>query len=55
MIEVVPYDLGRTLFAAVSEPKTFVDIRGGHNAMRTDQAAYRQAVQAFIDEHWLRE
>ncbi|PEN08909.1 alpha/beta hydrolase [Longimonas halophila] len=53
--EVVPYDLGRTLFAAASEPKTFVDIQGGHNAMRTDQSAYRQAVQAFIDEHWPRE
>jgi fermentation-respiration switch protein FrsA (DUF1100 family) len=53
--EVVPYDLGRTLFAAASEPKTFVDIRGGHNAMRTDQSAYQQAVRAFIDEHWSRE
>lgn len=50
--EVVPYDLGRTLYAAASEPKTFVDIQGGHNAMRTDQSAYRQAVRTFIREHW---
>lgn len=49
--EVVPYDLGRTLFAAVSEPKTFVDIRGGHNAMRTDQPGYRQAVRTFVREN----
>ena len=50
--EVVPYDLGRTLYAAASEPKTFVDIQGGHNAMRTDQSAYQQAVRTFIREHW---
>ncbi len=49
--EVVPYDLGRTLFAAAPEPKTFVDIQGGHNAMRTDQPGYRQAVRTFIREN----
>ena len=49
--EVVPYDLGRALFAAASEPKTFVDITGGHNAMRTDQPGYQQAVHTFIREN----
>ena len=29
--EIIPYDLGRRLFAAAPEPKRFVDLAGGHN------------------------
>lgn len=30
--EIVPYKLGKKLFAAASEPKEFLEIRGGHNS-----------------------
>jgi fermentation-respiration switch protein FrsA (DUF1100 family) len=50
--EIVPYALGRRLFAAAPEPKRFVDLQGGHNdGFLASQPAYQQALAAFLDEH----
>lgn len=46
---VIPYAQGHRLFEAASEPKTFVDVRGGHeNAFREDKAVYYGAIGAFL-------
>ena len=41
--------MGRRLFAAAAEPKTFVDLRGGHNdAILKSGPAYVDALKAFL-------
>lgn len=47
---VIPHALGRELFAALPEPKTFVTIPGGdHNdAAPPDAAAYWAAIDRFV-------
>jgi uncharacterized protein len=48
---VIPYADGRRLFAAATEPKRFVDVRGGHeNAYRGDTAVYFSAVAALMHD-----
>lgn len=50
--EIVPYALGRRLFAAAPEPKRFVDLRGGHNdGFLVSQPDYQQAIAGFLDTH----
>jgi fermentation-respiration switch protein FrsA (DUF1100 family) len=48
--DIVPYAHGRKLYEAASEPKTFLEMRGGHNDgfvfMRTEWAA---ELAAFLD------
>ncbi len=45
---IIPYQIGRRLFAAANEPKTLVTIAGGdHNDPRTEQAL--RAIDAFLD------
>ncbi|MFW5735706.1 MAG: alpha/beta hydrolase [Oceanidesulfovibrio sp.] len=48
--ETVPYAMGRKLFAAANEPKTFLELAGGHNdfflAMGEDYAA---GVERFLE------
>jgi fermentation-respiration switch protein FrsA (DUF1100 family) len=48
---VIPYRLGRRLFASLGEPKTFVTIRGGdHNdAAPVDPEAYWTALRRFVE------
>jgi fermentation-respiration switch protein FrsA (DUF1100 family) len=47
---VVPYRLGKCLFAAASVPKTFVDLRGGHNdGFLRSQPQYQEALAVFLD------
>lgn len=48
--EIVPYEMGRELFAAAAEPKTFYDIEGaGHNdTYMVGGAAYFDALGRFI-------
>jgi hypothetical protein len=47
--EIIPIDEGRRLFAAAREPKTFVEVRGGHSdAAERDAATYFEAVRAFL-------
>lgn len=49
--EVVPYDLGRELYARASEPKRFVDILGGHNTGQQQSGErYTGALYAFLRE-----
>lgn len=46
--EIIPYELGRRLFAAANEPKQFVDLRRvGHNDPLPP--AWDAAVSAFLD------
>lgn len=49
--EVVPYRMGRDLYAAAQEPKRFSDLAGGHNGggILTSPEAQR-ALREFLDE-----
>jgi len=50
--EIVPYALGRRLFAAAPEPKRFVDLRGGHNdGFLVSQPDYQKAIADFLDTY----
>jgi len=47
--KVVPYELGRRLFATAVGPKRFITIPGGtHNSRQSEE--YRRALDEFIDE-----
>jgi fermentation-respiration switch protein FrsA (DUF1100 family) len=47
--DIVPYAMGRELFAAASEPKAFADLRGGHNSGGiADSPLARSALEAFL-------
>ena len=46
---VVPFELGRSLFARINEPKTFATIRGGdHNDATPADPAYWPQVDRFV-------
>jgi len=48
--EIVPYRFGQRLFAAASVPKTFVDLRGGHNdGFLISQPRYQESLAVFLD------
>lgn len=50
--EIAPYALGQKVYAAASEPKQFVPLRGDHNAGFLDsQPAYERALAEFISRH----
>lgn len=49
--EIVPYRMGRELFAASGDPKRFADLRGGHNdggILASPEA--QEALREFLDE-----
>jgi fermentation-respiration switch protein FrsA (DUF1100 family) len=47
--EVIPLAHGRRLYQAASEPKTFVELRGGHgDAFDVDSAAYFGSISNFL-------
>lgn len=47
--EVIPYAHGRELFARANEPKTFLEIAGGHNiGFVLSEAVYRRGWEAFL-------
>ena len=49
--EVIPFDHGRRLFEAASEPKTFVELQGGHgDAFDIDSAVYFGAIGEFLKQ-----
>ena len=49
--ELVPYRFGRELFDTASEPKRFLQIRGGHNEGHlVSGSEYVQGVKGFITE-----
>ena len=46
---IIPIDEGRRLFAAAREPKTFVEVRGGHiDPADVDKGTYFEAVGRFL-------
>ena len=48
--EIIPYHHGEALFAAASEPKTFLEVRGGHNDFIVrDEETYLRGVKSFLD------
>ena len=47
---IIPYRFGQRLFAAASGPKTFVDLRGGHNdGFMLSQPQYQESLTVFLD------
>ncbi|MBC8042239.1 MAG: alpha/beta hydrolase [Rhizobacter sp.] len=50
--QVIPISDGRTLFAAASAPKTFLEVNGGHaTAYIEDEAKFYRAIETFISEN----
>jgi fermentation-respiration switch protein FrsA (DUF1100 family) len=48
--EIVPFDLGRRLFALAAEPKQFLEIRGDHNAgFLISGSHYVGGLRAFLE------
>ena len=46
---IIPYAHGQRLFAAATEPKRFVTLRGGHdNAFRADSALYYGSIAEVL-------
>lgn len=49
--EIIPYELGRKLYAAAPLPKRFFKMRGGHNGgFLQSQPGYEQGLKAFIGD-----
>ncbi|TBR17352.1 alpha/beta hydrolase [bacterium] len=47
--EIIPYELGRKLFNAASDPKEFAQLRGGHNScFYESQNAWDKKVTEFL-------
>jgi fermentation-respiration switch protein FrsA (DUF1100 family) len=47
--EIVPFEMGRKVFEAANEPKTFVEITGGHNdGYFVSVEAYTDTVRQFV-------
>jgi fermentation-respiration switch protein FrsA (DUF1100 family) len=48
--EIIPFHHGEAIFEAANEPKTFLEIRGGHNdAHAVSAALYRDGMQDFLN------
>jgi fermentation-respiration switch protein FrsA (DUF1100 family) len=48
--EIIPFHHGEAIFAAANEPKTFLEIRGGHNDGHAVSATvYRDGMQEFLN------
>jgi len=49
---VVPFELGRRVYEAASEPKRFLEIEGGHNdGFLVSAGTYLRTIDAFLAEH----
>jgi hypothetical protein len=49
--EIIPFDMGRALFDAAPEPKTFFELRGDHNAgFWLSRNAYVPALESYLAE-----
>lgn len=49
--EIIPFDLGRAVFAAAPEPKRFLTLSGGHNTgFLESAAAYTRGIDSFLGE-----
>ncbi len=50
--EIVPFVQGQALYAAAPEPRTFLEIRGGHNeGFILGGTNYREGLRAFLEAH----
>lgn len=50
--EIIPYDMGRTLYGLAHEPKDFVELRGGHNdGFLLTEPDYSMAIASFLQTH----
>ncbi|MCG8325789.1 MAG: alpha/beta hydrolase [Thiotrichales bacterium] len=50
--EIVPYTFGETLYSHASEPKHFLQIRGGHNdGFISSGTLYLDGIADFLDKH----
>lgn len=50
--EIVPFTHGKALFEAATEPKQFLELRGGHNSgFVFSQEDWVRSVKAFLDRH----
>lgn len=48
--EIVPFHMGQRLFQAAPDPKTFLELKGGHNEGYMDTGErYVSAVKAFVE------
>jgi fermentation-respiration switch protein FrsA (DUF1100 family) len=48
--EIIPFHHGQAIFEAANEPKTFLEIRGGHNDGHAISATvYRDGMQSFLN------
>jgi hypothetical protein len=48
--EIVPFDMGKRLFHAASEPKAFIEIQGGHNdAFFISQDVFINEIDKFVE------
>lgn len=49
---IVPFELGRQVYEAASEPKQFLEIQGGHNdGFLVSEETYLRAIGDFLLEH----
>ena len=49
--EIVPYEMGRRVFAAAREPKTFAALSGGHNeGFLESERVFVASVRKFLDD-----
>ncbi len=51
--EIIPFEHGRALFAAVPGPKTFLELRGGHNdGFLVSRRTYVEGLDGFLTRHF---
>jgi fermentation-respiration switch protein FrsA (DUF1100 family) len=47
--EIIPFEMGRRLFDAAKEPKTFFELKGGHNdGFETTGPSYVETLKNFL-------
>ena len=50
--EIIPYHHGQRLFEAASEPKSFLEVQGGHNEGYAPAFhLYEQGIRGFLETH----
>jgi hypothetical protein len=49
--EIIPYAMGRAVYAAAAQPKSFLELRGDHNAgFWISREVYTAGLEAFLAE-----
>jgi fermentation-respiration switch protein FrsA (DUF1100 family) len=47
--EIVPFEMGRRLFAAANEPKVFRELNGGHNGLAATPSIWNDVLKFFTE------